>query len=172
MDRETLRGRQRPLKQLYREQPGAGTIRLNASGVVGGEGVSCSVQTGQALVAAGLHPSTGGDGTMACSGDLLLQALVACAGVTLAAVATNRGLAVAGTIRAEGDLDVRGTLGVDPGAPVGFRSIRLSFDLDTDAEQATVAELLATTEKYCVVLQTLRSALHVETVLEQSAAGY
>ena len=172
MDRETLRGRQRPLKQLYREQPDAGTVKLSASGVVGGEGVSCSVQTGQALVAAGLHPSTGGDGTMACSGDLLLQALVACAGVTLAAVATNRGLAVAGTIRAEGDLDVRGTLGVDPGAPVGFRSIRLSFDLDTDAEQATVAELLATTEKYCVVLQTLRSALHVETVLEQSAAGY
>lgn len=171
MDRETLRDRQRPLKQLYREQPGAGTIKLSASGVVGGEGVSCSVQTGQALVAAGLHPSTGGDGTMACSGDLLLQALVACAGVTLAAVATNRGLEVAGTIRAEGDLDVRGTLGVDPEAPVGFRSIRLSFDLDTDAEQATVAELLATTEKYCVVLQTLRSALYVETVLEQSATG-
>ncbi len=171
MDRETLRGRQRPLKQLYREQPGAGIITLRASGAVGGDGVSCSVQTGQALVAAGLHPATGGDGTLACSGDLLLQALVACAGVTLAAVATNRGLAVAGTIRAEGELDVRGTLGLDPEVPVGFRSIRLAFELDTDADPQAVEGLIATTEKYCVVLQTLRSALHVETVLERSAAG-
>lgn len=166
MDRDTLRNVQRPLKQLYREQPSAGTIQLSARGDIGAQGVSCSVQTGQALVTAGLHPSTGGDGTLACSGDLLLQALVACAGVTLAAVATNRGLAVSGIVRAAGELDVRGTLGIDSQAPVGFRSIRLAFELDTDADQEAVAELIATTEKYCVVFQTLRSATDIETVSE------
>jgi uncharacterized OsmC-like protein len=117
--------------------------------------VACSVETGRAMVKAGLHPATGGDGSMACSGDMLLQALVACAGVTLRSVAVNRGLEVDGTVRAEGDLDFRGTLGVDRDAPVGFRAIRLAFDLRTDASEETVAELIATTERYCVVLQTL-----------------
>ena len=161
MDRDALRSVQQPLKQLYRERPEAGTILLKASGTLGGEGLSCSVQTGRALVEAGLHPATGGDGSLACSGDLLLQALVACAGVTLAAVATNRAIEVSGTVRAEGDLDVRGTLGLDPGAPVGFRAIRLSFDLQTGAGEQEVADLVATTEKYCVVLQTLLGAVPV-----------
>jgi uncharacterized OsmC-like protein len=120
--------------------------------------VSCSIQTGQALVEAGLHPATGGDGALACSGDMLLQALVACAGVTLRSVATARGLDVAGTVRAEGDLDFRGTLGVDRDAAVGLTAIRLSFVLDTDASPDDVAALIATTERYCVVLQTLIGA--------------
>ncbi|MFF5794161.1 OsmC family protein [Paeniglutamicibacter sp. NPDC012692] len=162
MDRETLRSVQQPLKQLYRERPEAGTILLKASGTLGEEGLSCSVQTGRAMVEAGLHPATGGDGSLACSGDLLLQALVACAGVTLAAVATNRSIAVSGTVRAEGDLDVRGTLGLDPEAPVGFRNIRLHFDLATSANAAELKALIDTTEQYCVVLQTLQAGLHVE----------
>ena len=152
MDRDTLRSVQRPLKQLYREQPDAGSIVLEASGTLGEEGLSCSVHTGQALVDAGLHPSTGGDGTLACSGDMLLQALVACAGVTLAAVAINRSLSV----------DVRGTLGLDPDAAVGFSSIKLSFELQTEASEQEVAQLIEATEKYCVVLQTLKSPLDIE----------
>lgn len=162
MDRATLRSLQQPLKERYRQQPSAGTILLRAHGTIGEESLSCSVQTGQAMVAAGLHPSTGGDGSLACSGDLLLQALVACAGVTLAAVATNRGLIVAGNIQATGALDVRGTLGIDPLVPVGFRSITLSFDLHSDLSSELVADLVQSTEKYCVVLQTLRSVLPIE----------
>jgi uncharacterized OsmC-like protein len=155
MDREQLRQRQAPLKSEYRQNPRAAVITLHAEGRLGTEDVSCSVETGRDLVHAGLHPATGGDGTLACSGDMLLQALVACAGVTLRSVATNRGMDVEGTVRAEGDLDFRGTLGVDRDAPVGFTTIRLIFDLTGAASDEERAELLATTERYCVVLQTL-----------------
>ena len=156
MDRDELRRAQAPLKAQYRETPKAALITLEAKGELGTESVSCSVQTGQALVQAGLHPATGGDGLDACSGDMLLQALVACAGVTLRSVATARGIDVrAGTVSAEGDLDFRGTLGIDKEAPVGFGAIRLRFDLDTDAADDEVAALIETTERYCVVLQTL-----------------
>jgi uncharacterized OsmC-like protein len=154
MDREQLKAVQGPIKQRYRDEPDRALITLEAQGELG-EGVTCSVQTGQALVAAGLHPGTGGDGFHACSGDMLLQALVACAGVTMQSVATSLGLDVAGTVRAEGDLDFRGTLGVDREAPVGFTDIRLLFDLDTAASDDDVATLLRLTERYCVVLQTL-----------------
>jgi uncharacterized OsmC-like protein len=156
MNRDELRSLQAPLKSRYRDDPAAATITLKAEGRLG-EGVSCSVETGRALVEAGLHPGTGGSGLQACSGDMLLQALVACAGVTLSAVATSMGIAVrGGTLRAEGDLDFRGTLGVAKDAPVGFRSIRLSIDLDTDAPAAEQQKLLELTERYCVVYQTLR----------------
>ena len=145
------------LKQRYRDDPGAALITLAASGALGGDTPSCSVETGRALVRAGLHPATGGDGTLACSGDMLLQALVACAGVTLSAVATALGIELRrGEVRAEGDLDFRGTLGVSRETPVGFQAIRLHFDLDTDAPGEQVAKLLQLTERYCVVLQTLR----------------
>jgi uncharacterized OsmC-like protein len=143
------------LKDQYRTEPDAALVTLRAEGSLAEAEVSCSVQTGRALVEAGLHPATGGDGSHACSGDMLLQALVACAGVTLRSVATNRGLDVRGTVRAEGDLDFRGTLGVDRDAPVGFRSIRLAFDLESDASAEDLDALVATTERYCVVLQTL-----------------
>jgi uncharacterized OsmC-like protein len=158
MDRDTLKAAQAPVKASYREDPGLALLTLHAAGTLGDEDVTCSVDTGRALVEAGLHPATGGDGSSACSGDMLLQALVACAGVTLRSVAVNRGLTVAGTVRAEGDLDFKGTLGIDREAPVGFSAIRLHFDLDTDASPEEVAELVATTERYCVVLQTLRSS--------------
>lgn len=155
MDRAQLKEVQSPLKSQYRNDPSTALIVLHADGTLGSEDVSCSVETGRAMVDAGLHPATGGDGTFACSGDLLLQALVACAGVTLRSVATNRGIPVEGTVRAEGDLDFRGTLGVDPEAPVGFSSIRLSFDLSSPASADELADLVATTERFCVVLQTL-----------------
>lgn len=155
MDRQELRTVQAPLKERYRRDPDAAVVTLHAEGSLSATDVTCSVQTGQALVEAGLHPATGGDGSFACSGDMLLQALVACAGVTLRSVATNRGIDVSGTVRAEGDLDFRGTLGVERTAPVGFRSIRLAFDLASDADEATLDDLVATTERYCVVLQTL-----------------
>lgn len=155
MDRDELRRVQSPLKDRYRSEPAAAVITLHAEGSVADGHVSCSVQTGRALVEAGLHPATGGDGTLACSGDMLLQALVACAGVTLRSVATNRGIDVTGVVRAEGDLDFRGTLGVDRDAPVGFRSIRLTFDLDSEASREDLDALVATTERYCVVFQTL-----------------
>jgi uncharacterized OsmC-like protein len=156
MDSEKLRALQQPLKDAYRSDPASAVITLRARGELGAEEVSCSVETGQALAVAGLHPASGGDGTLACSGDMLLQALVACAGVTLRAVATSLGIAVAGgTVRAEGDLDFRGTLAVAKDAPVGFTAIRLSFDLDTDASQEQRDTLLRLTERYCVVLQTL-----------------
>ncbi len=154
MDRDDLKARQAPIKERYRREPGEAWITLHASGELGAD-VSCSVQTGQALVAAGLHPGTGGDGSHACSGDMLLQALAACAGVTMQSVATSLGLEVAGTVHAEGDLDFRGTLGVDKTAPVGFSGIRLSFDLQTDATEEQLVTLLRLTERYCVVLQTL-----------------
>ncbi len=156
MDQNTLRSVQAPLKETYRTDPAAAVVTLSAFGDLGAD-QSCSVQTGQALVAAGLHPATGGDGSFACSGDMLLQALVACAGVTMMAVATSLGLQVAGTVHADGDLDFRGTLGVDREAPVGFSAIRLSFDLRTDATDDEVATLLQLTERYCVVFQTLRT---------------
>ena len=155
MDRDELRRVQAPLKDRYNEDPTAAVITLEAAGSLSDSDVSCSVQTGRALVEAGLHPATGGDGSFACSGDMLLQALVACAGVTLRSVATSRGLKVSGTVRAEGDLDFRGTLGVDRDAPVGFREIRLTFKLDSDESDEDLDKLLATTERYCVVLQTL-----------------
>jgi uncharacterized OsmC-like protein len=156
MDAEKLRALQGPLKERYREEPGAALITLRAHGELGSEEVSCSVETGRALVEAGLHPASGGDGSLACSGDMLLQALVACAGVTLRSVATNRGIPVAGgTIHAEGDLDFRGTMAVDRDAPVGFRAIRLRFDLDITASAEELDTLLALTERYCVVYQTL-----------------
>jgi uncharacterized OsmC-like protein len=155
MDREQLRGVQAPLKDAYRANPQAALVTLRASGRLG-EHVTCNVETGRALVQAGLHPATGGTGLAACSGDMLLQALVACAGVTLSAVATSLGISVrAGTLQAEGDLDFRGTLGVTRDAPVGFSKIRLTIDLDTDAAPEARAKLLELTERYCVVYQTL-----------------
>ena len=166
MDSETLRARQAPIKQQYREQPALALVTLRASGKVT-DGITCSVDTGRALVAAGLHPATGGDGLSVCSGDMLLEALVACAGVTLNAVATALAIPVEGAgVRAEGDLDFRGTLGVDREAPVGFRAIRLFFDLPAALPEDKKASLLKLTERYCVVFQTLRTppALHVEAI--------
>src|SRR5438876_7730606 len=155
MNAEDLRSLQAPLKERYKERPDAALITLKAKGRLG-EGVTCSVQTGKALVAAGLHPATGGDGLHACSGDMLLEALVACAGVTLNAVSTAIGVVIrGGVVRAEGDLDFRGTLGVAKDAAVGFKQIRLLFDLDTDASEEQLATLVRLTERYCVVYQTL-----------------
>ena len=156
MQAAELKSLQAPLKELYRQDGRAALITLKAEGRIG-EGVTCSVATAQALLEAGLHPATGGTGVHACSGDMLLQALVACAGVTLNAVATALGLDIGeATVRAEGDLDFRGTLGVAKDAPVGFREIRLRFDLDTDAPAEQKSKLIELTERYCVVLQTLR----------------
>jgi uncharacterized OsmC-like protein len=164
---DELRSIQAPLKERYRGEPEAALITLSASGTLD-EGVSCSVRTGAAVTAAaGLHPLTGGDGSLLCSGDMLLEALVACAGVTLRAVATSLSIPVAGgTVSADGDLDFRGTLGVDRDAPVGFSSIRLRFELDTDATQDQLDALLRLTERYCVVLQTLAGAPELSTSLE------
>ena len=160
-----LRARQAPLKEKYRATPEAALVTLRAEGGLG-EGVSCSVATGRALVEAGLHPATGGSGVQACSGDMLLQALVACAGVTLSAVATSLGIPIArGTLRAEGDLDFRGTLGVAKDATVGFKEIRLSIDLDSTATAEQLGKLLELTERYCVVYQTLRAAVPVKVAL-------
>jgi uncharacterized OsmC-like protein len=162
MNREELRARQAPLKERYREDGASALLTLRADGELGAEGVSCSVATGKAVVEAGLHPFSGGDGSLACSGDMLLQALVACAGVTLRAVAVNLGLEVGGRVVAEGDLDFRGTMGVDREAPVGFRAIRLSFELDTAAAAEDVATLVKLTERYCVVYQTLAGGVPVD----------
>ena len=157
MDARQLKAMQAPLKATYRDAPSQAVITLKAEGRLG-ENVSCSVETGRALVEAGLHPATGGSGLQACSGDMLLQALVACAGVTMNAVATALELPLDGAmIRAEGDLDFRGTLGVDKSAPVGFKAIRLMFDLDGDLTDEQKAQLQKLTERYCVVYQTLRS---------------
>ena len=157
MDAQQLKDLQAPLKAAYREEPQKALITLRAEGRLG-ENVSCSVATGRALVEAGLHPATGGSGLQACSGDMLLQALVACAGVTLNAVATALSLPLGGAvIKAEGDLDFRGTLGVDKEAPVGFRDIRLSFDLEGELTEEQKAQLRKLTERYCVVYQTLRT---------------
>jgi len=152
--REELRELQRPLKDRYRENPAAAQITLSADGSLE-QGVSCSVQAGHTLVEAGLHPDTGGDGTLACSGDMLLQALVACAGVTMRSVATSMGLAVTGAVHAEGDLDWRGTLAVDREVPVGFEEIRLRFEVEAEASDEELATLQRLTERYCVVFQTL-----------------
>jgi len=155
MNADELRSVQAPLKERYRETPDAALITLHARGRIG-EGVSCKIETGKALVVAGLHPATGGSGQAACSGDMLLEALVACAGVTLNAVATALGIQLRdATLHAEGDLDFRGTLGLSKEVPVGFKNIRLQFALDTDASEEELATLLRLTERYCVVYQTL-----------------
>jgi uncharacterized OsmC-like protein len=157
MDAASLRELQAPLKTRYREQPEEALVTLRAEGSLDADGIACRVETGRALVEAGLHPATGGSGLQACSGDMLLEALVACAGVTLRAVATALEFRLkGGSVSAEGDLDFRGTLGVDRAAPVGFRAIRLAFALDTDEAQDRIDSLLKLTERYCVVLQTLR----------------
>ena len=162
MDSDGLRAVQEPLKDAYRQDPQQAVVTLRARGELGEEGISCSVDTGRALAVAGLHPATGGDGSLLCSGDMLLEALVACAGVTLRAVATSLGIAVTGgTVHAEGDLDFRGTLAVDREAPVGFTSIRLSFELDSEASEEQIATLLRLTERYCVVYQTLAHPISV-----------
>ena len=162
MDRAELQAVQAPLKEHYREEHEAALITLRADGTLDEEQIACSVDTGRALVEAGLHPATGGTGAFACSGDMLLEALVACAGVTLRSVATSMELDVAGNIHAEGDLDFRGTLGVDREAPVGFTAIRLRFDLTSDAPEEKVAKLLQLTERYCVVAQTLAGGVPLE----------
>jgi uncharacterized OsmC-like protein len=157
MNADELRALQAPLKDQYRSTPEAALVTLRAEGALG-EGITCKVATGRALVEAGLHPATGGDGLAACSGDMLLEALAACAGVTLGAVATALSIPIrGGRVLAEGDLDFRGTLGVARDAPVGFRAIRLRFELDTDAGEEQLATLLRLTERYCVVYQTLRT---------------
>jgi uncharacterized OsmC-like protein len=167
VDSEQLRDIQAPLKERYREEPSAAQVTLSATGTLD-DRIACSVQTGRAIAEAGLHPATGGDGTLLCSGDMLLEALVACAGVTLRAVATSLGLEMrSGVVRAEGDLDFRGTLGVDRDAPVGFRAIRLSFELDTDADADQLETLKRLTERYCVVFQTLAT----DPVLSASIAA-
>jgi uncharacterized OsmC-like protein len=170
MNADELRSLQAPIKERYRDRPDAAHITLRAQGRIG-EGLTCKVETGKALVEAGLHPATGGDGLSACSGDMLLEALVACAGVTLNAVATALGIELRdATVHAEGDLDFRGTLGVAKDAPVGFRSIRLRFDLDTDANPDQLASLLKLTERYCVIYQTLNSPPKVEVTSHVAAA--
>jgi uncharacterized OsmC-like protein len=156
MNAEELKALQAPIKERYRNEPGAAVVTLRAEGRIG-EGIACRVDTGRALVEAGLHPATGGSGMQACSGDMLLEALVACAGVTLKAVATALGINMRdGKVLAEGDLDFRGTLGVAKDAPVGFREIRLRFELDIDASEEQKKKLVELTERYCVVLQTIR----------------
>ena len=170
MDAAKLRALQEPLKSRYRQTPAEAALTLRAEGRLG-EGVTCSVETGRALVEAGLHPATGGDGLAACSGDMLLQALVACAGVTLRAVATALALPITGgSVRAEGDLDFRGTLGVDKQAPVGFKAIRLQFELEGNASDEQLANLLRLTERYCVVFQTLKQSPSL-TIGHTLAAG-
>ena len=171
MNAEEIRALQAPLKARYRSEPEAALVTLRAEGRLT-EGISCSVETGRALVQAGLHPATGGTGTLACSGDLLLQALVACAGVTLNAVATALGIPVrSGTLIAEGELDFRGTLGVSKEAPVGFRAIRLTIRVDADASPEQLAKLVELTERYCVVYQTLRGQPPLSLALEGGTAA-
>ena len=156
MESAELRAVQEPLKDSYRQNPGEALITLRAHGELDEQAIACSVDTGRQLAVAGLHPATGGDGTLLCSGDMLLQALVACAGVTLRAVATSLKISLAGgTITAEGDLDFRGTLAVAKDAPVGFSAVRLAFDLDTEASAEQIQTLVRLTERYCVVFQTL-----------------
>jgi uncharacterized OsmC-like protein len=156
MRRDELRAVQTPLKERYREDPEAGVVVLQAAAELDSADVACSVETGRALVEAGLHPASGGDGTLACSGDMLLQALVACAGVTLRSVAVNRGIPLTGgRVTAQGELDFRGTMGVDREAQVGFRSITLTFELEPELDDGAAEDLIATTERYCVVLQTI-----------------
>jgi uncharacterized OsmC-like protein len=163
MDAAELRAMQAPIKDRYKSDPSAAVITLKAKGSIDSEGLTCKVETGRALAVAGLHPATGGSGHELCSGDMLLEALVACAGVTLRAVSTAYGIDIkSGSVEAEGDLDFRGTLGVDKEAQVGFRSIRLTFNLDTDASKENLDKLLSTTERYCVVLQTIKQGVAAE----------
>jgi uncharacterized OsmC-like protein len=161
MDRTELRAAQAPIKAQYREDPATAVITLKAEGNLVADEIACSVATGRALVEAGLHPGTGGDGLHACSGDMLLQALVACAGVTIRSVATSLEIPVTGTVRAEGDLDFRGTLGIDPDAPVGFQAIRLFLDLKGEGSEEQMTKLIELTERYCVVYQTLRAGVPI-----------
>ena len=169
MNSEELKKIQTPLKDKYREAPDSAVYTLKAKGKLG-EGISCKIETGRALADAGLHPATGGNGMFACSGDLLLEALVACAGVTLGAVATSIGINIkAGFVRAEGDLDFRGTLGVSKETPVGFKDIRLFFDLNSDADQEKIQTLLKLTERYCVVYQTIVSGTKINTKIANSS---
>ena len=170
MDGTQLKAMQEPLKEKYRNDPGSALITLRAEGRA--SGLSCKVETGKALIEAGLHPATGGDGTAACSGDMLLEALVACAGVTLRAVATSIGIDLRDAkVVAEGDLDFRGTLGVSKDAPVGFVTIRLRFEVDTDASEEQTATLLKLTERYCVVLQTLRATREISARITRASVG-
>ena len=170
MDGTQLKAVQEPLKAKYRNDPGAALITLRAQGRA--SGLSCKVETGKGLIEAGLHPATGGDGTAACSGDMLLEALVACAGVTLRAVATSIGIDLRDArVVAEGDLDFRGTLGVSKDAPVGFVKIRLRFEVDTDASEEQTATLLKLTERYCVVLQTLRATPEISARITHASVG-
>jgi uncharacterized OsmC-like protein len=168
VETDELRALQAPIKERYRSDGAAALVTLHAEGRLG-EDLSCSVQTGRVLVEAGLHPATGGDGLKACSGDMLLQALSACAGVTMCSVATAIGIRVSGSVRAEGDLDFRGTLGVDKSAPVGFTDIRLSFDLESDASEEQLETLLRLTERYCVVLQTLAQPPVLSAAITQAS---
>ncbi|AWB23280.1 OsmC family peroxiredoxin [Methylobacterium currus] len=168
MDATALRSLQAPIKDRYRSDPDAAVITLKAQGSLDDGGIACKVETGRALAVAGLHPASGGSGAELCSGDMLLEALVACAGVTLKAVATALEIPLRkGLVKAEGDLDFRGTLGVDKGAPVGFRSIRLSFEVDTDAPQEKLDQLLKLTERYCVVFQTINQKPQLEATISQ-----
>lgn len=169
MDSETLRRMQAPLKEQYRADPEAAVVTLRARGELDSSAIACKVETGRALAVAGLHPSTGGSGLELCSGDMLLEALVACAGVTLKAVATALEIELtSGTVNAEGDLDFRGTLGVDKATPVGFRDIRLTFDIKTDAPQEKIDTLFKLTERYCVVLQTLKKPPAISTSIRRA----
>ena len=168
MDSETLRAAQAPIKSKYREDPTSATFTLKAEGTLGGDGLTCKVSTGKGLAEAGLHPATGGDGLSLCSGDMLLEALVGCAGVTLKAVSTALDIPVrGGTVFAEGDLDFRGTLAISKEVPVGFRAIRLRFELDTDATDDQIATLIKLTERYCVIYQTIQNAPTLSTAIER-----
>ena len=168
MDKDALKALQAPIKERYRAEPGAAIITLKAQGAIDSQAIACKVETGRALAVAGLHPATGGSGLELCSGDMLLEALVACAGVTLKAVATALGISLSkGIVRAEGDLDFRGTLGVDKEAPVGFKAIRLAFDLETDAPEDAVAQLIKLTERYCVVYQTLNKRPVLQVIVNR-----
>lgn len=168
MDSAALRALQAPIKERYKSDPGAAFITLKAKGSIENEGIACKVETGRQIAAAGLHPATGGSGLELCSGDMLLEALVACAGVTLKSVATAVEVPLkAGSVTAEGDLDFRGTLGVDKEAPVGFAEIRLRFDVETDAPQDKLDLLLKLTERYCVVYQTIRNGPKVSVEMRR-----
>jgi len=172
MDAASLRAMQAPLKERYKADAQAAVVTLKARGSLDDANIACNVETGRALAVAGLHPATGGSGLELCSGDMLLEALVACAGVTLNAVATALAITLRdGRISAEGDLDFRGTLGVAKDAPVGFRQIRLNFEVESDASEEQLATLLRLTERYCVVYQTLRSAPPIDVALRNGAAG-
>ncbi len=169
MDKDALKALQAPVKERYRADAGSALVTLKAQGAIDDTAIACKVETGRALAVAGLHPATGGTGLELCSGDMLLEALVACAGVTLKAVATALDVRLAkGIVRAEGDLDFRGTLGVDKEASVGFKSIRLMFDLETDAPDVTVAQLMKLTERYCVVFQTLNKRPDLQVSVNRS----